>query len=235
MVGLLGMLGAGAAMGARDASNATVKAMNEMEIRQGQNNMEMDREKLRQYYLDKRYGQERQDSKEMFDKKIQLEDKTYHRNKEDKLANDELNHNRRMSILDKTESGQNSRNNARIAAMKERSASSGGSSGKSGNSSIQLEDGTIFTPNDADSKNAANLVQLRLAKDMRDAYIKIHASKYTSAAASSLNGMREGAVGESLSMSSKLFGGNGQQPNAATGGDVTYQLDPKTGKLILGK
>lgn len=234
MVGLLGMLGAGAAMGARDASNATVKAMNEMEIRQGQNDMEMNREQLRQQYLDKKYGQQRQDNIDMAKNKAILDESNYNRNRKNKVADDELNHGRKMEIENKKESGRNARSNNTIAAMKERS-SSGGSSGKAGGSSITLDDGTVFTPNDADSKNAANLVQLGLAKDMKDAYLKIHASRYTSAAASSINGIRSGTVEESQNMSNKLFGGNGQQQNSATGGDVTYNLDPKTGKLILGK
>ena len=51
MVGLLGMLAAGGAMGARDASNASVRAQNELEIGNA-------REMLREEFLNRRFDRE---------------------------------------------------------------------------------------------------------------------------------------------------------------------------------
>lgn len=222
MVGLLGMLAAGGAMGARDASNATVRAMNEMEMRQQNNNMEMDRERLRQQYLDKRYGQERADNMEMAKGKAMLDERNYQRNRENKLADDEISHKRKLEIEDKRESGRTSRSNAKIAAMKD-SLSTGT---KGGGSGIELADGTIFSPNDADSKSAVNLVRLGLAKDIPDAYQKIYASKYTSSAASSVQGLREGTVPQSLKMSRDLFN---ISEDELTQTQPRLKYNPKTG------
>ena len=51
MAGLLGILAAGGAMGARDASNASVRAQNELEISNA-------REMMREEFLNRRFDKE---------------------------------------------------------------------------------------------------------------------------------------------------------------------------------
>lgn len=58
MVGLLGMMAAGAAIGARNASNQSVSAQNQLELEQS-------REQLREEYLNRRFDKELETAKEV--------------------------------------------------------------------------------------------------------------------------------------------------------------------------
>ena len=95
---LLGFLAAGAAMGARDASNNSVRALNEMELARARNGMEMDREALRMKYEERRYQQQREDAKEAGKAKMQLEEARYQRTRADKLVDRESENKLKLQI-----------------------------------------------------------------------------------------------------------------------------------------
>lgn len=225
MVALLGMLAAGAAMGARDASNNSVRALNELELSRARNGMEMDREALRMKYEEKRYQQQRDDSKEANKAKMVFDEAKYQRDRSDKLSDRETENKMKMQIEGMKESGRNARFGQRQSLLRE-NAKAGGGSAQGG---IQLEDGSTFVPNDADSKNAVNLVKLKLADNLQDAYQKIYASKYASQAAGSVEGLTEGTVPTSMKMSGQLL--NRQNNTVQNPQELIRSFNPKTGRF----
>ena len=77
MVGLLGMMAAGAAIGARNASNQSVAAQNQLELEQS-------REQLREEYLNRRFDKELQTAQEMGKQKAAADEVKYQRDSEEK-------------------------------------------------------------------------------------------------------------------------------------------------------
>ena len=116
---LLGMLAAGAAMGARDASNNSVRALNEMELARARNGMEMDREALRMKYEERRYQQQREDAKEAGKAKMQLEEARYQRTRADKLVDRESENKLKLQIEGMKEKGRNDRFGQRQSLLRE--------------------------------------------------------------------------------------------------------------------
>lgn len=227
-MGLLGMLAAGGAVGARNASNNNVIAQNELELTGARNNMEMDREMLRQKYLDKRYTTERADAREDAKNSALLNEMNYQRTRADKISDAELTHKQKLELEGVKESGRNARSDKRIAAMN-KSSDGKGSSG----SGVMLPDGSEFIPNDADSKNAVNLVITRQADDIQDAYQKIYAMRLVSQAAGTPEGFRDGNIPTARNMSSQILRPRSNADQAEGVGGVMFERDPKTGKLIL--
>lgn len=91
-MGLLGMLVAGGAMGARDASNQNVQAQNQLEI-------ENARESIRQQFYDRRYQQKRSDNLEMAKSQALLDERNYHRDREDKISDRDAKHQLEMAKI----------------------------------------------------------------------------------------------------------------------------------------
>ena len=218
---LLGMLAAGAGGGIRHASNASVQAQNILETDQA-------RERLRAEFYDARYNRKRQD--QITDAKSQglLNQAVYERDRANKLSDSEIEHGRKIEIEGLKESGRNARNNAKIAA--------GNQGGKADEDSIMLADGTVFKPNDATSKMAANLVRIKSARDIPHAYEIIFGKDLASQAAGSIGGLTKGMVPEAMEMSRQFLGdraasgGNTQQQSATT----RDRYDSKTGNIIRG-
>lgn len=217
-MGLFGMLAAGGAVGAMNASNANVEAQNRLE-------MDQSKERMREEFYNRRYKQTRSDAKEDARSQSLLNAATYERTRADKLSDDETKHKRGIEI-EGIKTGRSAASNAaRIQAAEIRKGSGGGKGG----SGIMLSDGSEFAPNDADSRSAVNLVNLGMADSIQDAYEKIYASKLTGRAAGSIQGLREGIVPTAKSMSRQLLGSDVQAQ------DIIQETtrDPKTGRLIL--
>jgi len=220
-------LAAGAAMGARDASNNSVRALNEMELARARNGIEMDREALRMKYEEKRYQQQREDAKEAGKTKMAYEESKYNRTRADKQADREADHKLKLDIARMTEAGKENRFNRKLGIL----GSDSGRGAKSQNG-IQLEDGSTFVANDSDSKNAVNLVRLGLADDLQDAYQKIYASKYSSQAAGSIEGLTEGTVPTAMKMSGQLLNRkSNNQPGTQNPQELIRSFNPKTGRF----
>lgn len=220
-MGLLGMLAAGGAMGARGAANAGVRAQNELEIAQAKNGMDMDREQLRQEFLNERYKTQRADAREAAKSNLLLEEAKYQRGRSDKITDTEADRAHKMDIERMKESGRDKRSNARIASSGDMRSSGGGKS-----NSVTLNDGTEFIPNDADSKNAANLHRLGLAGSIQEGYEIIYAQKFSSQAAGTMGGFQSGIIPESRNMSRALL--NGSQ-GVTVPKTERLQFNPKTG------
>lgn len=224
-MGLLGMLAAGAGGGIRYASNASVQAQNQLEI-------ESARERLREEFYDRRYNRERSD--QLIDAKSQglLNQATYERDRANKLSDSEIEHGRKIELKNIEESRKDARNNARISA--------GNQGGKADDDSIMLADGTVFKPNDATSKMAANLVRIKSARDIPHAYEIIFGKDLASQAAGSIGGLTQGMVPEAMNMS-RQFLNDTKMPRSLDGDagennamEHAAIRDPSTGRLVVG-
>jgi len=189
-----GILAAGAAQGAANASNMNVQAQNQVEI-------DLQRDALREEYLNKRFDKEVSMKREDAKAAGALRDMEYQRNREDKRVDGETEFGRRLQLEGVKESGRNARADKRIAAKKVN-----GEAGSSG-SAITLPNGDVFTPNDADSKAAANLVRLGLATDIQEGYQKVHALRLSGNAVGSIQGLTEGIIPTAMKMSGELLNG----------------------------
>ncbi len=214
-----GILAAGAAQGAANASNMNVQAQNQVEAQDLQHGRDLQRDALREEYLNKRFDKEVSMKREDAKAAGALRDMEYQRNRADKLSDSGIEHDRRLQLEGVKESGRNARADKRIAAMKVNGEAGGSGSG------ITLPNGEVFTPNDADSKAAANLVKLGLATDIQEGYQKVHALRLSGNAASSIQGLTEGTIPAAMKMSGELL--NGQQKQQS----VLKEWNPKTGKF----
>jgi len=201
MVGFLGMMAAGAAMGARDASNASVRAQNELEVGNA-------REQLREEYANKRFDKELSVARENAKAAGFLKDQEYQRNRADKQTDTEAEYKRRLELESIRESGRNARSDKRISAADAR-AKAGGVTGDGGASKgITLPNGKQFVPSSPEYKFAVDLVNGGEYDNISDALKFVVSKGLVSQAAGSLGGAAKGAVPESQNMTNQLFGGN---------------------------
>lgn len=213
---LLGMLAAGAAMGARDASNNSVRAMNEMELMRARTGMEMDREALRMKYEEKRYQQQREDAKEAGKTKMAFEEAKYNRTRADKLADRESENKMKMQIEGMKESGRNARFGQRQALLRE-NANKSSSTGVEG-----------FNPRSPEGKAAQDLVEAKLAKDYAEAYEMIQEDKLLRSVAGN-NLMTEPKQVFDLRRKYKEERSNNLEPQNPQ--ELIRSFNPKTGKF----
>jgi len=188
MAGLLGVLAAGAARGARDVSNVNVAA-----------DREALRQKYEQQYEEYKYQRGRAAQKEDIAAMGAIEEQKYQRSREDKLSDTEAE--RKF----KAEESAKDRASREKAAGIRASRGRGSGSGKAEDEGIMLDDGSMFYPNDADSKAAANLVKIGFADNIQDAYRLVYAKHYSGQAAGSIEGLTEGTVKTSKEMSKRLL------------------------------
>lgn len=125
MAGLLGVLAAGSAQGYGAAKNREVEEHNQLAVE----NM---REMLRQEYEERRFNRQLEADTQKSRMQVEYENAKYHRDRSDKLSDEELKHEREIKKLGILEGGRNARSSASNAARlkaAEMRASSGGSSG----------------------------------------------------------------------------------------------------------
>lgn len=221
---MVGFLLAGAAIGARNASNMNVQAQNQVEMERMRNNMNIDREALRMKYEEKQYQQQRDDAIEGSKAKMAIDEARYQRDRSDKLTDRETENKMKMQIEGMRESGRNARFGQRQSLLRENSKSGGdGGSGKG----IVLPSGDTFTPSSPEYRLAVDMVKSGDAPDINSAIRIVLSKGLVSQAAGSVQGLTEGAVPTARKMSGELFGSQNQQ--APEG--IYFVRDPKTGKL----
>lgn len=219
-MGLLGMMAAGGAMGLRDASNNSVQAMNMLEL-------ENHREMLRQRFFERQSQQNRADAMEAAKMRAANDERKFHldrfvkqedhqRKRDLELEKIKANQSRQMALEDR-------KDKRALLRMDVNSKADG-----AGSNGVPMSDGSVFTPNDADSKNAVNLVRTGFAKNIQDAYEIIYASKFAGQAAGSIQGITEGMVPAARNMSRELLrNGSAAQQEAMP----IKTFNPKTGKF----
>lgn len=221
MVGFLGMMAAGAAVGARNASNMDVQAQNQMEMERIRSNIDIDREALRQKYLDKKFAQQSEIGAQQFKAKALLDESRYQRERQDKLSDSEANRKHQLELEGIKESGRNSRFNQRQSLLKEK-----GSSGPKSASGDVKASSTI-------GKATQDLVRLGLAPDNKTAYEM--AMKLDIVKAAQQNPMNKFSDDELLNSVNRLTrglypSGSSQQTQQPTN-DLIRSFNPKTGRF----
>lgn len=226
MVGLLGMLAAGAAVGARDASNASVRAQNELEIGNA-------REMLREEFLNRRFDRELGMMKENAKAQAARDEVKYQRAMEDKEA-------QRKHEMDKTgllnqgrletarmrESGANARHRERMSMAEKQGSGKGAASNE--DLYVTLKDGRKYLPQTPMEKKARAIFIAGRATSYEDAMKGLMETELLRPAISAnVETLTSAdAVGHAGSMVNKLYGG-GQ-----SAAEASLIIDPKTKKLM---
>lgn len=226
MVGLLGMLAAGGAMGARDASNASVRAQNELEIGNA-------REALREEFLNRRFDRELDVAKEnakaqaaqnelKYQRDLEAKDKQYaHEMKKTGLLNQG-----KLDAEEARNAGANARLDRRLAADKANASSNGKE--VSDDLYVTLKDGRKYLPQTDEEKRARTVMLANPGTSFEEALMRNKTAGFVgNAARDPLNAFsNEGITGKAREMINQIYGGTQNQPG--------YELnfDPKSKKLI---
>lgn len=212
---LLGMLAAGAGMGAARASNLNTQAANELEIGDR-------REMLRMQFLEHQYQQGRADNLADAKNNALLNEAKYERDRGDKLSDAELKHKQSKELIGIQESGRNARTASTNASRKEAALlRSGASAGKGA-------DGQTFKPNSPEYRFATDLVNAgefdHLPEPERlSAAIRLVISRgLVGQAAGSVHGLTDGIVATSRRFGNELFGNN-LVPQQGTSNRLKYE------------
>lgn len=230
-MGILGMIVAGGAVGLADASNKQVAAQQQMELEGMRADRIDQREALRQQYLERNFNTQRQDRKDMAKAQMQMEELKYNRNRADKLTDAEMTHKQKLELEGLKESGRDRRSAASIAAANKRAAdrmaaTGGGAAGGGGARSSQ-------------GKLIEDMISMGIAKDPTEAYNLATRSDVLRAALQ--NPLAQISSDTLIDEVSKLVEGLGPTRRGGgllTGGnapsvpEISFTLDPKTGKLV---
>lgn len=225
------MMAAGGAVGLADASNKQVAAQQQMEMEGMRADRVDQREALRQQYLERNFNTQRQDQKDMAKAQMQMEELKYKRNRADKLTDAEMTHKQKLELTGMAESGKDRRSAASIAAANKRAAdrmaaTGGGAAGVGGARSSQ-------------GKLIEDMISMGIAKDPTEAYNLATRSDVLRAALQ--NPLAQISSDTLIDEVSKLVEGLGPTRGGGgllTGGnapsvpEISFALDPKTGKLV---
>ena len=227
MVGLLGMLAAGGAMGARDASNASVRAQNELEVGNA-------RERLREEFLNRQFDKQMEINKETNKARAQQADIKYQRDMEDKQAQREheikktgLLGQNRLEAEDRRNAGANARLDRRLAVEREKINAKGGAA-TNDDLYVTLKDGRKYLPQTNQEKEARTLVMTNPGISYEEAIRSINERDLLRPAMSVPGTFTSSkAVDTARNMAGQLYRSN--QPAA---GGFELNFDPKSKKLI---
>ena len=206
MVGLLGMLAAGGAMGARDASNASVRAQNELEIGNA-------REMLREEFLNRRFDREldvaRENAKAQaaqnelkYQRDLEAKDKQYaHEMKKTGLLNQG-----RLDAEAARNAGANARLDRRIAADNARASAKGKET--SDDLYVTLKDGRKYLPQTEEEKRARTVMLANPGTSFEEALMRNKTAGFVgNAARDPLNAFsNEGITGKAREMIVQIYG-----------------------------
>lgn len=210
MVGLLGMLAAGGAMGARDASNASVRAQNELEISNA-------REMMREEFLNRRFDKELELGKIKAKSDIDRDKIKYENERIDKEAQREheikkvgLLGQNRLDVEDRRNAGANARLEKRIAADKDKNPPK--PKIDENDLYVTLKDGRKYLPQTNMEKEARGLFIGGIAPSYEDALRGLQTGKFLSPALSVPGTFTsKKAVDTARNISGQLYGNEGIQ------------------------
>ena len=210
MVGLLGMLAAGGAMGARDASNASVRAQNELEISNA-------REMMREEFLNRRFDKELELGKIKAKSDIDRDKIKYENERIDKEAQREheikklgLLGQNRLDVEAARNAGANARLDKRIAADKDKNPPK--PKNDENDLYVTLKDGRKYLPQTNMEKEARGLLIGGIAPSYEDALMGLQTGKFLSPALSVPGTFTsKKAVDTARNISGQLYGNEGVQ------------------------
>lgn len=220
MIGL-GILAAGAAQGAANASNMNVQAQNQVEMQGMQHGRDLQRDALREEYLNKRFDKEVSMKREDAKAAGALRDMEYQRNREDKRVDGETEFGRKLQLEGVKESGRNARADKRIAAIK---VDGGGTS-----KGITLENGKQFVPSSPEYRLAMDMVNSGEYDNINDAIRVVISKGLLNQSASSPEGLLGNLVTPANKMTNELFNSQGRSVKQEQ--SILKEWNPKTGKF----
>ena len=211
MVGLLGMMAAGAAIGARNASNQSVAAQNQLEI-------ENAREQLREEYLNKRFDRELETAKEVGKQKAAADEAKYQRDSEEK-EKQRAHEIQKTGLLNASREkaagiSANSRLQAAQIGAEASKYSVDNRAPKANDQSVTMPDGTVLSFNSPVGKLAKDLMQTvpELKENPQEAMRRAMAYNLNSdAARNQMAVMQDTVADKSLDMAGKYINQE-QQP-----------------------
>lgn len=218
---MLGILAAGAAQGAANASNMNVQAQNQAEMQNMQHGRDLERDALREEFLNRRFDKEVAIGRENAKAAGALRDQEYQRNRADKLVDNEAKHKQAIEIEGFKDKRSAASNATRLKAAELRSKGAEGGGGKG----LQLPNGETFTPNSPEYKLAVDIVKSGVTDDLHEAINIVISKGLVSQSANSIQGLTEGTVNAARNMSGDLLGGAKKEQN------VLKEWNPKTGKF----
>ncbi len=224
MIGL-GILAAGAAQGAANASNMNVQAQNQLEMEDARHGRDMQRDALREEYLNKRFDKEVAINQDNAKAAGALRDMEYQRNRADKIVDNDAEFKRKMQIEGVKESGRNARTDKRIAAMK--ASGNGGVDGSS--KGITLENGKQFIPSSPEYRLAMDMVNSGEYDNINDAIRVVISKGLLNQSASSPEGLLGNLVTPANKMTNELFNSQGRSVKQEQ--SVLKEWNPKTRKF----
>jgi len=224
-MGILGMMMAGGAIGAADASNKQVAAQQQMDLENARGDRTDRREALRQQYLERNFNIQRQDQREQAKMQMEYEGQKYQRNRADKMTDAEMSHSQKMELEGLKESGRDKRSANSIAAANARAANKAGGAGSGGGA------------RSSQGKLIEDMMDLGLAKNPTEAYNLATRSEVLRAALQ--NPLARLSADKLVDEVDKLVEGLGPNRGGGllTGGqqagvpEFSFERDPKTGKL----
>ena len=210
MAGLLGILAAGGAMGARDASNASVRAQNELEISNA-------REMMREEFLNRRFDKELELGKIKAKSDIDRDKIKYENERIDKEAQREheikklgLLGQNRLDVEAARNAGANARLDKRIAADKDKNPPK--PKNDENDLYVTLKDGRKYLPQTNMEKEARGLFIGGIAPSYEDALRGLQTGKFLSPALSVPGTFTsKKAVDTARNISGQLYGNEGIQ------------------------
>lgn len=226
-MGILGMMVAGGAQGLANASNQNVATQQQLELEDRRGAREDRREALRQKYLERNFDLQREDRREQAKAQMQYDALKYQRGREDKMTDDAREHAQRLELTGIQESGRDKRSAASIAAANQRAANKSSSSTVGGYDKMDSPAG----------RAASDLMRLKLADNEHDAYnMAVRLEIVKAAQQNPLVKINDDALLQSVDrLTQGLFPKNkgllNGDPNSAPS-EITFELDPKTGKLV---
>ncbi len=230
-MGILGMMAAGGVQGLANASNQNVAAQQQLELEDRRGAREDRREALRQQYLERNFNLQRQDRKEQVAMQMQMDERNYNRERADKVSDMGASHQQRLELTGLEEAGRNNRSATSIAAANKRAelranATSGGAT--------TAGDGLPKMSSPV-GKATTDLMRLGLADNERDAYnmaVKLDIVK--AAQQNPLTKINDDTLLKSVeNLTQGLFPKRGGLlTGAPETSEISFELDPKTGKLV---
>ena len=218
---MLGILAAGAAQGAANASNMNVQAQNQVEMQNMQHGRDLERDALREEFLNKRFDKEVAIGRENAKAAGALRDQEYQRNRADKLVDNDAKHKQAITLEGFKDKRSAASNATRLQAAALRSKGADGGSGKG----LQLPNGETFTPNSPEYKLAVDIVKSGVTDDLHEAINIVISKGLVSQSANSIQGLTEGTVPAARSMTGDLLGSAKKEQT------VLKEWNPKTGKF----
>lgn len=207
MIGL-GILAAGAAQGAANASNMNVQAQNQLGIEDARHGRDMQRDALREEYLNKRFDKEVAIGRDNAKAAGALRDMEYQRNRADKIVDNDAKHKQAIEIEGFKDKRTAASNATRLEAAKLRKGVTDDDKMSKG---IKLPSGETFLPNSPEYRFIVDGVKAGTFKNIDEGMRFVVSKGLVNQVAGSIEGLGKSTVSAARGMSGELLGGQ-QQP-----------------------